>query len=142
VSVVYPERDELPAGHVAADHDLVVAVGIGVAEVLHAEVVLVGEEVGQPVVGCGLSEHGLGGDDRLVQCVGPVLDAELAAQQRVVGVGDVACGEDVVVGGAQVLVGEDAVVDVEPAGSGQFDVGGDADADDDDVGGQFRAVRE
>jgi hypothetical protein len=45
-----------------------------------------------------------------------VLDAELAAQQRVIGVGDVAGGVDVVVGCAQVAVGEDAVVDVEAAG--------------------------
>ena len=102
------------ACEVAADHDLVVAVGLGVAGVLHAEVVLVGEEVRQPVVGGGSAEHGLGGDGRLVQRVGPVLDAELPAQQRVVGVGDVTGGEDVRVGGAQVLVDQDAVVDVEP----------------------------
>jgi hypothetical protein len=39
-----------------------------------------------------------------------------------------------VVGAEQVPVDEDAVVDVEPAGPGQFDVRGDADADDDHVG--------
>jgi hypothetical protein len=64
----------------------------------------------------------------------------LPAQQRVVGVGDVPGGADVVVGGEQVPVDEDAVVDVEPAGPRQFDVRGDADADDDHVGVQRGAV--
>jgi hypothetical protein len=57
-----------------------------------------------------------------------------------IGVGDVAGGVDVVVGCAQVTVGEDAVVDVEPAGLRQLDVGGDPDADDDHVGVQLGAV--
>ena len=49
---VEPPGGEDPAGHVAAQHHPVVVVRPGVADVLHAEVVLVGEEVRQ-LVGLG-----------------------------------------------------------------------------------------
>src|SRR4051812_13278368 len=52
-----PERDELPAGEVAADDDPLVVPGTRVADVLHAQVVLVAEEVRQPVVDGPLAEH-------------------------------------------------------------------------------------
>ena len=55
-----PERDELAPLLVAAEDHLVVAAGLHVAGVLHAEVVLVGVEVRQPVVDGLLAEHGLG----------------------------------------------------------------------------------
>src|SRR5262249_32601096 len=46
-----PERQELAPRHVAAEDHLVVAAGVDVPGVLHAQVVLVGEEVGHAVVG-------------------------------------------------------------------------------------------
>ena len=57
----------------------------------------------------------------LVQRVGPVLDADRAAEERVVRVRDVAGGEDVGVARAQVLVDDDAVVDREPGRLGELD---------------------
>ena len=81
-----------------------------------------------------LTHHRSSGDDRLVHCVGPVLDADMAAEERVVGAGDVPGGEDRWVGGAQVLVDHDPVVDVQAAGHGDVGVRSGAHADDDKVG--------
>ena len=64
-------------------------------DVLHADLVLVGEEVRQPVVGRAVAEHRPRGGRALVQRVGPVLDADVAVVARVEGVRDVAGGEDV-----------------------------------------------
>ena len=87
-----------PTRHVAGQHDPVVAVGAGVADVLHAEVVLVGEEVGERV-GVGVRAEQVGGERLAVLDRGvPVLDAERMAEHRVVDVGDVADGVDVRVG--------------------------------------------
>ena len=80
------------------------------AGVLHAEVVLVGEEVRQLVVADVLAQHGAGGGRPGMQGVGPVLDPDPGAEQRMVDVGDVAGGEDVRVVGAQPPVDQDAVV--------------------------------
>src|SRR6185437_9576992 len=100
-----PEGDELPGGRVAAVEDLVVAARGRQARALHAEVVLVAVEVRHLVVADGLAQHGPGGGRAAVQGVGPVLDANPAAEQRVEGVRDVAGGEDVRIRGAQRLVG-------------------------------------
>ena len=62
-----PEGDELAVVGVAAEDDLVVAAGLDVAGVFHAQVVLVGEEVRYPVVGDVLAEHRFGRGLRLVQ---------------------------------------------------------------------------
>ena len=56
-----------------------------------------------------------------MQGVGPVLDPDVLAQQRVEGVGDVAGREDVRVGGPQPLVDDDAVVDLQARLGGQLD---------------------
>jgi hypothetical protein len=48
-----------------------------------------------------VAEHPRGGAGGLVEGVGPVLDPYVAAQYRVEGVGDVACGADVGVAGAK-----------------------------------------
>ena len=48
---LHPEGDELAAGDVAAEDDLVVAIVRDVAGILHPTVVLIGEEVGHLVVG-------------------------------------------------------------------------------------------
>ena len=53
VLTVEPERHELPPAEVAAHHDPRVGAGRGVTDVLHAEVVLVAEEVRQSVVDVG-----------------------------------------------------------------------------------------
>ncbi|CAM5693373.1 hypothetical protein SAFG77S_09962 [Streptomyces afghaniensis] len=109
-----PEGDELTSRHVTAEDDLVVATGLDVSGVFHAQVVLIGEEVRNPVVYRILSaEHRLGRDLRLVQRVGPVLDADVLAQQRVEGMGHVTGGIDVRIGGAQPFVDADAVVDLQ-----------------------------
>ena len=106
-----PEGDELAARGIAAEDDAVPVAGE--ARVLHADVVLVGEEVRQAVVGVGVAEHVAGGGRPLVERVGPVLDADPLAVEGVVGVGDVAGGEHAGRAGLQVLVDEDAVVDGE-----------------------------
>ena len=88
--------------------------GRAVARVLHADVVLVGEEVRDPLVDDVLAKHRAGRRRALLQCVGPVLDAQ-APEQRMVVVGDVARREDAVGARAQRGVDEDPVVDVEHA---------------------------
>ena len=113
---------------------MVVAVRSDVAEVLHAEVVLVGEEVGQPVVGHRLAQHVLRRDHALPDGVVPVLHAQMTAEQRVVGVGHVAGREDVGLGGAQVFVDHDAVVGSQAGGRGEGGVRRDPDPDDEQVG--------
>ena len=65
------------------------------ADVLHAEVVLVGEEVRQRVVRLVLAQQVAGGGLALLDRGVPVLDPDPPAEQRVVVVGDVAGGEDV-----------------------------------------------
>ena len=112
----------------------------GEARVLHADVVLVGEEVRQAVVDVGVAEHGAGGDRPLVQRVGPVLDADPLAVEGVVGVGDVAGGEDAGRAGLQVLVDEDAVVDGEPGLGGELGARLHADADDHEVALELASV--
>src|ERR1039457_3642444 len=104
-----PERDELTPGDVTTEDDLVVAAGFHVAGVLHAQVVLVGEEVGHPVVGNVLAEHRPGGCLGLVQRIGPVLDPDVLAEQGVEGARNVSGGVDVGAGGAQLRVDKDAV---------------------------------
>ena len=88
--------------------------GAAVARVLHPDVVLVGEEVRDPVVDGVLAEHRPRRRRTLLEGVGPVLDAQ-APEQRVVVVGDVARREDAVGARAQRGVDEDPVVDVEHA---------------------------
>jgi hypothetical protein len=61
-----------------------------------------------------------------------VLDADVLAQQRVEGVGDVAGGIDVRVGGAQLRVNLDAVIDLAAGRRGQ--PGGQGDANPDGCG--------
>ena len=51
------------------------------ARVLHADVVLVGEEVRHAVVGDVAAEHRAGGRGPLVERVGPVLDADVLARR-------------------------------------------------------------
>src|SRR5690606_24448525 len=142
LAVGQPEGDVLAAGEVAPDHHVVGLAGADVTGVLHAEVVLVGVEVGQPVVGGVLAEHGAGGDGGLVEGVRPVFDPDVGVEQRVVGAGHVAGGEDVGVGGAERGVHEHAVVDLEPGRGGEPGVGFDADASDDGVGLDAGAVGE
>ena len=83
----------------------------GVAVVLHAEVVLVGEEVGDLPVLDLLAEHVLGRNRALIECRGPVLEADLGVEDGVEGVGHVAGGPDPRCTRGQVLVDDDAVVD-------------------------------
>ena len=72
VSLAEPEGEEGPVLEVAADDNVVL--GLGVADVLHAEVVLVGVEVGLPVVAVVLREDGPSGELAVPDGVVPVLD--------------------------------------------------------------------
>ena len=69
-----------------------------------------------------------------MQRVGPVLDPQVAAEQRVVGVGDVPGRVHVGTEATHRLVDDDPVVDPQPRRLGQIDIGADADAHDDEVG--------
>ena len=107
---------------------------IAVADVLHAQVVLIREEIRQPGVGRGVT-GGVGpGGEALVEGVGPVLDAQVTAVVGVPGGSDVARGVHAGRAGLQLLVDDDAVVDLQAGRDGQLDSGGDPDADDDDIG--------
>ena len=63
-----------------------------------------------------------------------MLDAQVPAVVGVPGGGDVAGGVHAGHAGLELLVDDDAVVDLQAGRDGQFGSGGDADADDDDVG--------
>ena len=86
------------------------------------------------------SEHCLGGGGALASGIRPVLDTQMSTQPRVVGVGDVAGGEDVFIGGAEVLIDDDPVVHGEAGGCGEVAVGGDPHPDEDHVGGDLGSV--
>ena len=132
------------AAEVAAEHDLVVAVGLDVAGVLHAEVVLVGEEVGQPVVGGVLRRASPSAATAgWLQGVGPVLDAQPACRaaggRRWRRRRRRRCPGRRCAGAASTTM---PLSTSSPAASGQLDVGGDADPDDDQVGVDLGAVGE
>ncbi len=112
------------------------------ADVLHAAVVLVAEEVGQPVVPRADPEDRGGHRLGLVQGVVPVLHPQPVAEGRMPGVGHVTGGVDVRSGAAQCLVDHDPVGDLEPTLQGQLGAWLCADADDHDVGLEGRAVTE
>ncbi len=129
VSAAEPEGDELAGAHVAADDELVRS-RVVQAGVLHPDVVLVGEEVRDLVVAHVLAEHRARRRRALLEGVGPVLDADVAAEHRVRGVGDVARGEDALDARLQPLVDDDAVVDPRDIRE-ELGPRRDADADDD-----------
>ena len=118
-------------GGIAAEHDAIPAAGE--AGVLHAGVVLIGEEVRQPVVGLGVTEHVAGGNRPLMQRVRPVLDTDRLAVEAVVRVGDVAGGEHTGRGGVQALVDSNPVVDHQPGVGRDSNAGLYPDSNDHDV---------
>src|SRR5687767_1696045 len=87
-----PEGDELAVVRVATEHDAVP--GAGIARVLHPQVVLVGEEVWDTVIGDAGAEHVAGRRRSLVEGVGPVLDPDPLAETGVPRRGHVTGGED------------------------------------------------
>jgi hypothetical protein len=91
-------------------------------------------------VKCVLAQHRLGGDGALTSGVGPVLDANVSTQARTICLRDVAGGEDVRIGRAQMLVDDDSVVDLEAGLCSELGTRGDADANDDHVGVDLGAV--
>src|SRR5205085_12244269 len=103
-----PEGDELARRWVASEDDLVPA--RGVAGVLHAEVVLIGEEVRQTFVGSGEPEHVAGRYFTLMEGVGPVLHPDAGLVEGVPGGGDIAGGEDTRHARLEAFVRRDAVV--------------------------------
>jgi hypothetical protein len=110
--------------------------------VLHPDVVLVGEEVGQRAEGRRLAEHRPRGDRRLVAGVRPVLDSQPVAVAQIERVGHVPCREHAGRGCLEPLVDQDAVPHLEPRRLGQGRPGSDADAEDDKVGVDALAVCE
>lgn len=133
-----PEGDERSGLGIAAEHDPVPA--RRVAGVLHAQVVLVGEEVGHPVVGDRGTEHVLGGDDALVLCVGPVLDPDPPADPGVPRRSGVTGREDARHSGLEELVDGDPTVEVEPGPCRELHAWFDADTHHDEVGVDGGAV--
>src|SRR4051812_39220428 len=99
---LHPERYELPGGEIAPEDHLVPF--RGVAAVLHSDVVLVREEVGHAVVRGLVAEHRAGRGGPLVERVCPVLDADVAVEERVLRVGHVASRENAGRARAQALV--------------------------------------
>lgn len=85
-----------------------------VAAVLDADVVLVGEEIGDLVIDHVPPEHRPRGDRALVEGVGPVLDADPAAVEGVPGAGHVASREDARRARLQVLVDRNSALELEP----------------------------
>ena len=130
----------MPVIGLAADDHLVVTVGPDVAEVLHAEVVLVGEEVGQPVVVHRPAKHVLRRDHALPDGVVPVLNAQMTTEQWVVGVRHVAGCVDVRLRGAQLCIDHDAVVCLQAGGHGQGGLRQHTDPDHNQVGLERRPV--
>src|SRR3954471_2831568 len=130
-AVAQPEGDELARGGIPAEDHLLVA--RGEPRVLHADVVLVGEEVREPLVRGRLAEHRAGRRLGLVQRVGPVLHPEPAAVERVEGVGHVADREDARLARLQALVDEDAVVHRKPRLHGELGARQHTEAGDDEV---------
>ena len=92
------------------------------------------------VVGGEGAHHVRRRDRSLVEGSRPVLEAQVGAQQRIVGVGHIPGGEYGGVGGGQVLIDDDAVVDRQARRGGQLGVGRDAHADHDRVGRHDVAV--
>ena len=142
-----PEHEELryhagPDRRVAAEHHPVVPAGLDPAGVLHAQVVLVGEEVRQPVVAHRLAEHRAGGRLAAVQRVGPVLHPDPLTQQRMRDAGHVAGRVDVRIAGAQARVDGDTVVEDQTRRLGELHHRRDPDADHGQVGRQLGAVVE
>ena len=78
----------------------------------------------------------------MFQRSGPVLDADVFAEYRVEGVGDVAGGEDVRVARTQARVDEDAVVDGQAGGLSQVGVRDHAHRHQDDIGRNDRVIRQ
>ena len=107
-TVAQPEGDELPAVAVPAHDHLVV--GRAEPDVLHAEVVLVGEEVRHPLVAHVLAEHRPCRGRPLIQRVGPVLDPHVPVVERVERRRDVPGCEHVGGRRPECRVGDDGVV--------------------------------
>src|SRR5436305_9419825 len=87
-----PERDELAPGGVAAEDDAVPAARE--AGVLHADLVLIGEEVRDALIGLPAAEHVARGGGALLDRVVPVLDPEALAVERMPRARDVPGRED------------------------------------------------
>jgi putative membrane protein len=145
--VLRPERHELQGLDRTGDHDLVVGVRAGhEAEVLHAEVVLVGVEVRQFVVRVLGAEHRPRRVRAGVERGLPVLDADRPPVVDGRDAGDVAGRPDVRAARAQGAVHADAAAEVaaaqvDPGVDREADVRGRADGDEDGVGVDAPAVR-
>nr|WP_228091480.1 PH domain-containing protein [Glycomyces sp. TRM65418] len=145
-AVLGPEGDELQRLERAGDHDFVVGVRAGdEAQVLHAQVVLVGEEVRQLVVRLLGPEHRLRRVRARVERGLPVLHPDRASVVDGRNARDVPRGPDVLAARAQRPVHGDAAAEVvgaevETGLDREADVRGRADGDEHGVGGDVPAV--
>ena len=110
--------------------------GGGQPRILHANVVLVGEEVREPLIAGEAAEHATGRDRPLAQRGGPVPDAEAGLEVGVPGGGDVAGRVDAGRDGLQPLIDQHAVPKGEPGRLRQLGPRGGADPDQYQVAGQ------
>ena len=127
-----------PSVDVAAEHDAV-PLG-GEPGVLHAEVELVGIEVRDARVGLGHAQHVPGGGACLTPGVIPMLDPDRRSVRRMPGRGDVASGKEPGHAGLEPFVDEDAISHVEARCGREARTWPCADADDDQVALDPRAV--
>src|SRR5262249_12625500 len=125
------ERDELARGGRATEYHPIPL--RRVAGILHAEAVLIGEEVGHALIWNAGTEHVLRGGDALVERVRPVLDAYTSVQERVPRTGYIARREHARHVGFQACVDDNATVHVEPRGARQLDARFSTDADDNEI---------
>ena len=128
--VAMPERDELALS--GSPRKTTSSHAVRVADVLHPQVVLVGEEVRQAVVELVVAEHVAGGRgpwlSALAQC-----STRMRAVERVPGVGDVARGEDAGALVCRCSSTRTPLSTSSPAALASSVRGCDADADDDEV---------
>ena len=108
--------------------------------VLHADVVLVGVEVGHAVIGDRVTEHVARRRRTLVEGGGPVLDAQ-PPERGITHAGDIAGGEDALQRGLQELVAHDPVADRDAGRGGRRDVRRRAHADHHEVAVDRAPVR-
>src|SRR4051794_18613429 len=112
-SVLCPEGDEFSGARVSAVDDVVVTIRADVAGVLHSQVVLICEEVGDSVVGDRLTKHRTGSQRSAIERVGPVLYSDAAPEEWVEYVGYITGCVHIRMGRLKGGVDEDTIVDVE-----------------------------
>jgi len=127
-----------PVPPVAPHHDALIT--LAEADDLQLDVVLVGPEPGQRLVGLFLVTQACRGSLGLVGGVGHRLQPQALLVKSIWMIGAVTSRDDIAIGGTAVFIDQDAVIDGQPGFLCQFDIGQDADANHHQVGRDQRAV--